>query len=399
MPDPVFDIVICGAGPVGLALARLLVGRGVAPDRLLLLDARPLEQAQADPRSIALSHGSSQILQQAGAWPFAASPIREIHVSRRGHFGRTLIDCRDYGLPALGHVTRYGVLVDALAGACHRAQIQARRGETVATITEDPGQVRIRLASGEELGAKIVVQAEGGLFADQVIKARRHDYQQTAIVAQVGVSAPLMQRAFERFTDEGPLALLPQADGANPSPSAASGFAANPGANQYALVWCVRPDSARRLMALPDAQFLSALQQAFGTRLGRFLHVSPRGTYQLGLNADPVATGRTVAIGNAAQTLHPVAGQGLNLGLRDASVLARLLAQDASPAMLPRFLSQRQADRRTTIGLTDVMARIFASAPDGALSQALLGLSLGLVDGFAPARRVLAEQMMFGQRT
>ena len=417
MPDPVFDIVICGAGPVGLALATLLVSRGVAPDRLLLLDARPLEQARADPRSIALSHGSSQILQQAGAWPFAASPIREIHVSRRGHFGRTLIDCRDYGLPALGHVTRYGVLVDALAGACQRAGIQARRGDTVATITEDAGQAQaqIRLASGEELAAKIVVQAEGGLFADQAIKARRHDYQQTAIVAHVGVSAPLMQRAFERFTDEGPLALLPQADGANAAPNTASGFAANPGAlsgarsgvqagayagaTQYALVWCMRPDSARRLMALPDAQFLSALQHAFGTRLGRFLHVSPRGTYGLGLNADPVATHRTVAIGNAAQTLHPVAGQGLNLGLRDASVLARLLAQEAGPAMLPRFLSQRQADRRTTIGLTDVMARIFASAPDGALSQALLGLSLGLVDGFAPARRVLAEQMMFGQRT
>ncbi len=210
------------------------------------------------------------------------------------------------------------------------------------------------------------------------------DYRQTAIVAQVAVSAALPQRAFERFTEEGPLALLPQNESA--------------GTGSYALVWCMRPETAARLMALPDAAFLAALQEAFGARVGRFLQVSPRGAYALGLNADPVATTRTVAIGNAAQTLHPVAGQGLNLGLRDATVLARLLAQDRSPAGLQDFIAHRSADRRATIGLTDIMARIFASAPDGAVSQSLLGASLGLIDAFAPAKRLLADQMMFGRR-
>ncbi|HEU4372199.1 MAG TPA: FAD-dependent monooxygenase, partial [Telluria sp.] len=135
--------------------------------------------------------------------------------------------------------------------------------------------------------------------------------------------------------------------------------------------------------------------EVFGGRLGRFTRASSRAAYPLGLNAEPRATGRTVAIGNAAQTLHPVAGQGLNLGLRDAAVLARLLAQDASPAQLRAFSDARQADRKTTVGLTDAMARVFA---DTGPAQALLGLSLGVLDAVSPARLLLAELMMFGRR-
>ena len=382
-----FDIAICGAGPVGLALAGLLIKRGMAPERIALIDARPLELARTDPRSIALSYGTSQILQGIGAWPIAASAISQIHVSRRGHFGRTLIDCNDYDLPALGYVTRYGVLVDALSAAAGAAGIQSMRPVTVGALNETTDQVELMLAAVQSINANIVVQAEGGLFSQQPAKPQSRDYQQTAIVAQVGVSAPLNHRAFERFTAEGPLALLPQA-----------GHATSGEATQYALVWCMRPETAQRLMGRSDADFLAALEQAFGTRVGRFLHLSQRSTYPLGLNADPAATHRTVAIGNAAQTLHPVAGQGLNLGMRDAAVLARLLTRDPAPAMLQRFLRERRSDRSVTIRLTDTMARIFASAPDGAVSQTLLGLSLGLVDTVAPARRLLAEQMMFGQR-
>ena len=381
------DIAICGAGPVGLALAGLLVKRGMAPDRIALIDARPLELARTDPRSIALSYGTSQIMQGIGAWPIAASSISQIHVSRRGHFGRTLIDAVDYDLPALGYVTRYGVLIDALAAAADAAGIQSLRPVTVGALNETDDHVELLLAAGKSITAKIMVQAEGGLFGQQPAKPQSRDYRQTAIVAQVGVSAPLSHRAFERFTSEGPLALLPQ-----------TGHATSGAATHYALVWCMRPDTADRLMGLPDADFLAALENAFGTRVGSFLHLSQRSTYPLGLNADPAATRRTVAIGNAAQTLHPVAGQGLNLGMRDAAVLARLLAREPAPATLQRFLKERQNDRSMTIRLTDVMARIFASAPDGALSQTLLGLSLGLVDALPPARRILAEQMMFGRR-
>ncbi|MFM7760385.1 MAG: FAD-dependent monooxygenase, partial [Burkholderiaceae bacterium] len=154
----------------------------------------------------------------------------------------------------------------------------------------------------------------------------------------------------------------------------------------------------RTLLAMSDTDFLHALQQAFGNRVGLFKKISQRHSYPLGLNAQQTNSPRMVAIGNAAQTLHPVAGQGLNLGLRDAAVLARLLASDQSVATLSAFEHQRQRDRSTTVRLTDLMARVFASGKDRAASQRLLGLSLGLLDCVPPAKRALAEQMMYGWR-
>ena len=405
-PLPSADVAICGGGPVGLALAALLARRGMPADRIAVLDARPLSVARIDPRAIALSAGSARLLQEIDAWPLAASTIRQIHVSRRGHFGRSLIDSADYGLPALGHVCRYGVLVDALSAACTRAGVRVHRPETITGLTESESTATLALASGASLSAGIVVQAEGGLFGAQPERARRRDYQQTAIVAQVAASASLPERAFERFTDEGPLALLPQAP-QRISATSATGVIGTSNAGgtdpmlDYALVWCMRPESAIRLMALTEAAFLIALQDAFGERVGRFTAVTPRTMYPLGLNADAATSARTVAIGNAAQTLHPVAGQGLNLGLRDAAVLARLLVRSTArtaPAAVRQFVQDRQSDRGMTIRLTDIMARVFASAPAGALSQGLLGLSLGLVDAVPPARRLLAEQMMYGRR-
>jgi 2-octaprenyl-6-methoxyphenol hydroxylase len=374
-----FDIAICGAGPVGMALAALLVRHGTEPNRIALIDGKTIDQTAKDPRSIALSYGSRQILEEVGAWPAAANPIAQIHVSRRGHFGRTLIDCKDYALPALGYVTRYGALAAALAAGNSQTGITQFRPAHLASASEQKDAVELRLADGRRFTADIAVQAEGGVFSGQTAKSLRRDYDQTAIVAQVTSTAPIAHRAFERFTDEGPLALLPQDDG-------------------YALVWCTRPVTAEKLIMLPDADFLDQLQQAFGSRLGRFISVTQRSAYLLGLNARPALSARTVAIGNAAQTLHPVAGQGLNLGLRDAAVLARLLAQQASPGMLERFARSRRSDRSLTIHLTDAMARVFAGAPEGAVTQTLLGLSLGIVDAFKPAKRMLAEQMMFGRR-
>jgi 2-octaprenyl-6-methoxyphenol hydroxylase len=374
-----FDIAICGAGPVGMTLAALLVKRGVAPARLALIDAKTVQQAAQDPRSLALSYGSRQILEAVHAWPGAVNPIRQIHVSRRGHFGRTLIDCDDHALPALGYVTSYGTLVAALATSIDAAGIAPLRPQQLTSALERVDAVALQFADGRTLTAQILIQAEGGGFSDQKAKSLNRDYGQTAVIAHVTANAAIAYRAFERFTDGGPLALLPQDDG-------------------YALVWCMRPASAVRLSALPEAAFLAELQQAFGTRLGRFLSATQRKTYPLGLNARPALSARTVAIGNAAQTLHPVAGQGLNLGLRDATVLARLLAREASPAMLERFAQDRQADRSLTIRLTDTMARVFSGAPDSAITQGFLGLSLGIVDAVKPAKRMLAEQMMFGQR-
>jgi 2-octaprenyl-6-methoxyphenol hydroxylase len=375
-----FEVAICGAGPVGMALAALLARRGVAPGRIALIDGKSLGQAIADPRSIALSYGSRLLLEEIGAWPLPATPIHQIHVSRHGRFGRSMMDRDDHELPALGYVTRYGELVSALAAACERAGVEAIRPARVNGMTEDDDGVALQLDDGRALKAALAVQAEGGVFGQQEPRAVQRDYRQSAVIARVSASAPIAHRAYERFTDEGPLALLPQ-DGAD--------------GLQYALVWCVRQDKAADLLALDDAAFLARLGDAFGGRLGRFTRASIRANYPLGLNAEPRATSRTVAIGNAAQTLHPVAGQGLNLGLRDAAVLARLLAQDAAPGQLLAFGAARQADRKLTVGLTDTMARVFA---DTGPVQALLGLSLGVLDAVSPARVLLAELMMFGRR-
>jgi 2-octaprenyl-6-methoxyphenol hydroxylase len=376
-----YDIAICGAGPVGMALAALLAQRGIAPGRIALLDAKTLARSSLDPRSVALSWGSRQTLEDIGAWPVEATAIHQIHVSRRGRFGRSLIDRSEHALEALGYVTRYGALVTRLGAVCEHLGIAALRPARVLGCDELDTGVLLSIDDGaagpvRTLSAALLVQAEGSFFKQAPVEAgeklavgqpRFADYQQTA---------PIAQRAFERFTDEGPLALLPQDGG-------------------YALVWCARPATAATLMALDDAAFLEQLGHAFGNRLGRFTHTSARQAYPLTLRVDAQDSARRVAIGNAAQMLHPVAGQGLNLGLRDASVLARVLAQGATAQQLLRYRALRRADRALTVRMTDTLARLFA---DTAPTQALLGAALGLIDIVSPARHLLAELMMFGRR-
>ncbi len=416
-PSVDIDIAIAGGGPVGMALAAMLLARGVDASRIALIDAKSIETATQDPRSIALSYGSRQLLEQIHAWPATASAITEIHVSRRGSLGRTLIHAQDYGLPALGYVARYGDVVQALAQALENSGIASYRPVAVIDRQAADSHISLSLTEGQRITAKLLIQAEGGVFSDQAARQVQRDYAQHAIVATVHSNAPLAGRAFERFTDEGPLALLPQHDA-------------------YSLVWCVSPENKDRLLALSDMEFLQALQVAFGQRVGNFIHIGKRNSYALGLNAKPESFARTISIGNAAQTLHPVAGQGLNLGLRDAMVLARLLAHELSQhtesdlkgrddthstgstdhpseddishtncyttkqvnALIAQFTQQRRMDRSATVGLTDVMARIFASSPEASFTQNLLGLSLGMIDMAPSAKRALAEQMMFGVR-
>lgn len=378
------DVAICGAGPVGMALAAMLARRGVPGNRIALIDGKSLGQAISDPRSIALAWGSRLLLEEVGAWPLPATPIHQIHVSRRGHLGRSVMDRAEHDLEALGYVARYGDVVDALARACERAGVQVLRPLRVTSIDERFDGVTLQLDDGRLLEAKIAVQAEGGVFGEQLDKTGTRDYGQTAVIARVSSSAPIAHRAFERFTDEGPLALLPQ-----------DGTDGHPDVYQYALVWCVQPERAQHLLDLGEDAFLHELNEAFGERLGRFTRVSPRVAFPLGLHTDPRATARTVAIGNAAQTLHPVAGQGLNLGLRDAAVLARLLARDMHPTAIDRFAVEREGDRGMVIRATDTMARVFA---DKGPHQALFGLALAALDTVKPARTLLAELMMFGRR-
>ncbi|MFM0046235.1 MULTISPECIES: UbiH/UbiF/VisC/COQ6 family ubiquinone biosynthesis hydroxylase [Paraburkholderia] len=389
-----FDVTIVGAGPVGLALAGWLARRSATQAlKIALIDAREPEDSIADPRAIAVSHGSRMILEPL-SWPADATAIQRIHVSQRGHFGRTLIDHSEHGLPALGYVLRYGSIVHGLADAVHATSVHWFRSTSAAAPAQDLDGVTLPIETAgvtRNLRTRILVNAEGGLFGDQkTARSAGHsdgggtrDYGQTALVGTVSVSAPQPHVAWERFTSQGPIALLPMGGvrGAN-----------------YALVWCCAPDEAARRAQLPDEEFLRELGAAFGNRMGSFTQIKGRASFPLGLNAvDTLVKGHVVAIGNAAQTLHPVAGQGLNLGLRDAHALADALsAEGPTPLALAKFAQRRALDRRLTIGATDTLARLFTV--DFAPLATLRGLALTALEFVPPVKTALARQMMFGQR-
>jgi 2-octaprenyl-6-methoxyphenol hydroxylase len=385
-----YDIAIVGAGPVGLALAGWLARRS-ATSRLsiALIDARTPDAAASDPRALALSHGSRVMLQPLG-FPGDATPIRRIHVSQRGHFGRTLIEHDEHELPELGYVVRYGSLVGALADAVRSTNVDWCTDTSALAPLQDHDGVTLPLQSpgGERtIRVKVLVNAEGGLYQKSNVAApgerRARDYGQTAIVGTVSVSDPRANVAWERFTSEGPIALLPCGGQRHAD---------------YSLVWCSTPDEAARRMQLDDDTFLAELGAAFGTRMGRFTRIASRAAFPLGLTAlDVLVDRRAVAIGNAAQTLHPVAGQGLNLGLRDALALTDALSADGPrPLALARFAQRRALDRRLTIGATDTLARIFTV--DFPPLAAMRGLALTALEFLPPVKSALARQMMFGQR-
>ncbi len=366
---PEVDVAIAGGGPVGCALALALSGSAVSV-------ARIAGDADFAERPIALSYGSRLILERLGAWSsIRTNPIETIHVSQRG-FGRTVMRCADHGLPALGYVTAYSELVAQLAG---RAPVSA---ESLTDWKSSDNEVVLQLSRGEKEGmrARLLVLADGG----QNRRTRYvGDYRQQAIVAEVTAERPRGGVAWERFTAEGPLALLPFKD-------------------RYALVWSVRPASAVELLGLSDSDFLARLREIFGGRLGNFGSVGARSTFPLSLRyARSVPAARVLAIGNAAQTLHPVAGQGLNLGLRDAWELAQMLLDAAkeeigAPRFLARYARSRSFDRYAGIGFTDFLVRTFSnSLAPLALAR---GAGLAALDALPPARRFLARRMIFGAR-
>ncbi|KWZ34358.1 UbiH/UbiF/VisC/COQ6 family ubiquinone biosynthesis hydroxylase [Burkholderia anthina] len=385
---PDYDLAIVGAGPVGLALAGWLARRSATQHAsIALIDAREPAASANDPRAIAVSHGS-RVLLDTLAWPADATPIEHIHVSQRGHFGRTLIDRDEHALAALGYVVRYGSIVQALAGAVRDTRVDWLTSTTARTPRQDTDGVTLTLdgPQGERtLRARIVINAEGGLFHERHADTGKHrrDYGQTAIVGTVTVSAPRPNVAWERFTHEGPLALLPLG---------------GPRQAEYSLVWCCTPDEAARRAALPDDAFLGELGAAFGERMGQFVAIAGRASFPLGLSAaQTLVSGRIAIVGNAAQTLHPVAGQGLNLGLRDAHTLVDALsAQGFEATALATFNARRALDRRLTIGATDTLARLFTI--DSGPLPLLRGAALTALEFVPPLKKAIARQMMFGQR-
>jgi 2-octaprenyl-6-methoxyphenol hydroxylase len=389
-------IAVVGAGPVGLALA-LHASRLLPHSSITLFDARPAERdVSADARTLALALGSVQFLQQIDAWPAdAAEPIREIHVSQTTPTAwlpadrpELQLSASELGLPLLGAVLPYGALVAPLQRAWMEAagaqpqRLRSRFGTPVAALKELRDAVEVDAGIAEPFDLAVV--AEGGVFSDQARKAVVRDYAQTAWVGQVDIEGGRPGRAFERFTRHGPAALLPL-----PGASA--------GTQRAALVWCVdsRDDPVRDLDA---AQRLAVLNTVFPPAAGRLVGITRLKDFALGLNAErSLVQGRTVRIGNAAQTLHPVAGQGLNLGLRDAHALVEQLRwADDLEAALRRVNWARAPDRWALIATTDFLARSFTwQAPGLATAR---GLALAALQATPPAKAWLARRMMFGAR-
>ena len=380
-----FDIVIQGGGPVGLACAAWSLQK--FPDaKIALLDRNPAddtELAAADSRGVALSHGSKLLLDTINAWPTECADIHRVHVSQAGRFGRALMTREELGQKALGHIIRYRDIHLTLRKALRAIQ---KNSPHFIWKHIDPN------ADVENIQAKCIVHAEGGLFKTQDWVESGRDYEQSALVGLVEVESASPFEAWERFTSEGPLAILPS----------------HYGPNILNLIWCGTPNSSQARLALSDTDFLKSLQSEFGSRVGQFLKIQDRRLYELGLNYRKYITqANEVWIGNAAQTLHPVAGQGLNLGLRDAYLLAEKLSilfskseNQKTPlaieTTLKEYAQSRKLDRSATIGLTDFMARIFTSN----LFPVVIGRGLALtaLQWLPPIKTALARQMMFGRR-
>jgi len=375
---PRHDVAIVGAGPAGAALAALLASHGLD---IALFEARG--GPATDARTLALSHGSRELLEEAGAWPGGTTAITSIHVSQRGAPGRTLLDARDMRIPALGYTVAYAGLEAALVARLREDGIPIHYGERCEGISTSEAGARLTFASGREVEASLLVLADGGANAAKLpgIAFNEKDYGQAAVVAALWADREHGGRAYERFTPEGPLALLPVDE-------------------RYGLVWTAAPAEAARLLALDDGAFLAAWQERFGDRAGRFTRVANRASFPLRLRVvnTPIAQ-RTAIIGNAAQALHPIAGQGLNLGLRDVAGLANEIRSTAREslggvAMLERYRESRRRDTGRGVLFTDALVSIFGDArriPAWGRAAAL-----GLIDVLPPARRWLADRMIYG---
>jgi len=358
-----------------MALALALHRQG---NPVRIFEARSRGAVRDDARILALSHGSRQILGSLGVWEqIEATPIAAIHVSQRGGFGRTRLAASEEGLPALGYVVAAASLAAALDAALLAQEVPYLEQARVLRVDASDTDVHLYTSVGEA-EARLVVYAEGS--ADNDAEAIVRDYGQSAVICVVEVAAPHGNVAWERFTDQGPVALLPLG-------------------SRMALVYCCASERARLLSQLPEGEFLADLQRQFGTRL-TFAGASQRLVYPLTLRLrrSPVGA-RAVWLGNAAQTLHPVAGQGFNLALRDVAQLARTLVSASDPGeagLLRGYARARRLDRIATTGFTDALARLFTV--DLPLASAARGSALLALDLLPPLRHFVARRMIFGAR-
>jgi 2-octaprenyl-6-methoxyphenol hydroxylase len=387
----VVDVAIVGGGLVGASLA---LGLADTDKRVALIEAVPIDaaaQPSFDDRTSALGNGSRRIFETLGVWPHLAAqaaPVREIRVNEAGRMGAARICAAEQGLEALGYVVSNRHVGAALWKqlAAHpelhvRCPARVREvqvgAEAVQLAVDAPALGAGADPAPERVSARLVVAADGAhslVRAAAGIDAAVEDYNQIAVVLHLRTDRPAVGVAYERFTSTGPLAVLPLVDG------------------RYTVVWTLRPERAKQLLALADAEFARELQQSLGWRIGRVQHLGARASYPLRLSrAASLAGPRIVLVGNAAQALHPVAGQGFNLGLRDAALLAEIIAgapDPGAPAVLEGFERRRNVDRRGMIGFTDGLVKLFAR--EGAAAAART-LGLLLFDVSPQAKRALSR--------
>jgi 2-octaprenyl-6-methoxyphenol hydroxylase len=389
---PKYDVIIIGGGMVGASLACALSGQGLRIALVEAIEPEMRSEAGYDDRAIALAYGTRRIfsgLQLWGSLEAAATPIHKIHISDRGHFGMMRMDRSEEGLPALGYVVPARVIGQVLAEAITKIpELDVFCPATVTAVRCTNGAAEVELSREgtiTTLGTRLIVAADG---ADSPVREQfgiesvATDYHQTAIVTNITPQLAHNNIAYERFTEYGPLALLPMTE------------------QRCAVVWTVASDQAESVMGLDDAGFLAGLQERFGYRLGRLERVGRRQAWPLRLvQAKESVRERLALMGNAVHTLHPIAGQGFNLGARDVAVLAEVLVDAVNagedPGSLPvlnRYGDWRRRDHRNVTVFTDGIARIF-TLPVPALSVARSAGMLAF-DLLPPAKRLLTRTTM-----
>lgn len=359
------DLVIAGGGMAGSMLAYVLLSQNPAL-KLAIIEQSPElatdqqpSKASFDSRSIALAHGSVELLQQWGLWQDlqqSGCAIKHIHISDRGHFGKTYLNAADHQLSALGQVIEVEAIGEVLWQKLKAFTTQGRLSwfysDAISALNPTAELQHISLKSGAQLQSKLLVIAEGGLSPSRSLagfELKSDDYQQHALIANIGLADSHQHKAFERFTPRGPLALLPLTR------------------QRYSLVWTLTPEQAAHHLSQPEHEFLAALQQAAGHRAGVFKTVGQRVVYPLSLKrATEAARHRTVLLGNSLHNLHPIAGQGFNLAIRDIFSLSLLLQKHQSDAgsyaLTKAYQQARLPDMQQVILYTDSLVRLFSNS-------------------------------------
>jgi 2-octaprenyl-6-methoxyphenol hydroxylase len=382
------EYLVVGAGPVGLIFSLLLAKQNKSSH---LLELRKKNEAHSDKRALALSYGTKQVLENLGIWTLLEkkiTPIQSIHTSQKNSFGRTLLSADEYNLPALGYVVSYGDLSKALEAAISQSSLVKVSYEFEVSAIENKKDKSILYGRDRNLPleAPLLILADGGKNTTDLIhnlKRKETSYNHTALVTKVISEIPPKSVAYERFTSMGPIALLPN------------------GPKEFSLIWTGKDIDIQELAKTKKNVFLEKLHEHFGDRVGRFIDCEKFITFPLKkIVLEDFPKSNIVVIGNSAQTMHPVAGQGFNTGIRDAYALSKLmneteLAHIGSEPFVNQYYASRKLETKKTLFFTDSLVSIFSNDLVGL--SITRGFSLSLLDNFKPIKKFLVNKMSFGR--